>query len=519
MMINIMYLVLTAMLALNVSAKIINAFFVIDKGIDGTNKVIDESNKFTENTLGLAASQDPEKYQPLVDAAKEVRTLASGFNQYVDDIRETLVSESGGYYPEDDAHHPGQPKGYKNKDVTTRMLVNGGKGEELKEKILGARQQILDIVNKLKGMEGTAINDETVATLESSITLGVSDDWQKEKKPTNWSHFTFNQMPLASVFPLLRKFQNDMKSSEAAVLNYLVNQVGAQSFKVDNFIPISSAKKSYIIAGDEYESEITVGASSKSVYENMKIAVNGNSLSVDENGIAKYSTRTSNTGVQKYKVAITLTNPSTGKTETYDKEFEYEVGRRSVTVSADKMNVFYIGVDNPVSVAAAGVSTNELRVSGSGGGIALKPSGTGKYIATVSRPGEDAVITVSGGGLTATKFDFRVKRIPDPVARLSKTSGGEMGSGEFKAQGGVVAILENFDFDARCDIQGYTLTYVPKREDPIDSVNPGGRYNDKSQRLVQRAKPGDIFYFDNVKARCPGDPAGRTINPMVFKIK
>ena len=263
-MINIMYLVLTAMLALNVSAKIINAFFVIDKGIAGTNKVIDDSNKFTENTLGLAASQDPEKYQPLVDAAKEVRTLASGFNQYVDDIRETLVSESGGYYPENDEHHPGQPKGYKNKDVTTRMLVNGGKGEELKEKILGARQEILNIVNKLKGMEGTAINDETVATLESSITLGVSDDWEKEKKKTNWSHFTFNQMPLASVFPLLRKFQNDMKSSEAAVLNYLVNQVGAQSFKVDNFIPISSAKKSYIIAGDEYESEITVGAGSKS---------------------------------------------------------------------------------------------------------------------------------------------------------------------------------------------------------------------------------------------------------------
>lgn len=519
MMINIMYLVLTAMLALNVSAKIINAFFVIDKGIASTNSVIDASNNFTATSLEAAASQDPSKYQPLVDASKDVRALASEFNKYVDGIREELVKNSGGYYPDTDEHHAGQPKGYKNKDVTTRLLVRDGKGEELKEKILSARQNLLDIVNKLKNLPGTAIDDQTIATLGKSITLEISNDWEKEKRPTDWSHFTFNQMPLASVFPLLRKYQNDMKSSEAAVLNFLVGQVGAKSFKVDAFIPISSARKSYIIAGDEYEADITVGASSKSVYENMRITVNGNALDVDENGIGKYTTRTSGTGVQKYKVVVSLTNPTTGETESYDKEFEYEVGRRSVTVSADKMNVFYIGVDNPVSVAAAGVSTNELRVSGSGGGLQLKGGGTGKYIATVSRPGEDAIITVSGGGLTPTKFDFRVKRIPDPVARLSKTSGGEMGSGEFKAQRGVVAILENFDFDAKCEIQGYTLTYVPKREDPIDSVNPNGPYNDKSRRLVERAKPGDIFYFDNVKARCPGDPAGRTINPMVFKIK
>ena len=79
--------------------------------------------------------------------------------------------------------------------------------------------------------------------------------------------------------------------------------------------------------------------------------------------------------------------------------------------------------------------------------------------------------------------------------------------------------MDNFDFDATCKIQGYTLTFVAKRQDPVDSVNQGARYNEKSRRLVGQAKPGDIFYFDNVKARCPGDIAGRTINSMVFKIK
>lgn len=94
-----------------------------------------------------------------------------------------------------------------------------------------------------------------------------------------------------------------------------------------------------------------------------------------------------------------------------------------------------------------------------------------------------------------------------------------MGNGEFKAQGGVGAFLDNFDFDANCAIQGYNLVYVAKRQDPVEVINGGARYNDKSKRLVQRAKPGDIYYFDNVKAKCPGDIAGRTINSMVFNIK
>ncbi|MCB0637258.1 MAG: hypothetical protein KDC54_11605, partial [Lewinella sp.] len=108
LMINIMYLVLTAMLALNVSAEIINAFFMIDRGIEGSNNVIQGSNDLAQTALDLNAAQDLERYQPLVDAAKEVRQLSTDFNREIDELRELLVSKSGGYYPEDDEHHPGQ---------------------------------------------------------------------------------------------------------------------------------------------------------------------------------------------------------------------------------------------------------------------------------------------------------------------------------------------------------------------------------------------------------------------------
>jgi hypothetical protein len=206
----------------------------------------------------------------------------------------------------------------------------------------------------------------------------------------------------------------------------------------------------------------------------------------------------------------------TGETKTVNGEFEYEVGRRSVAISADKMNVFYIGVDNPVSVSAAGVSSNKLNVTGSG--ISLTSKGDGKYNVTASAPNPNASITVSAEGLQQS-FPFRVKRIPDPVAKLGNKMGGSMGNGEFKAQSGVLAWLEGFDFDAKCQIQSYRLTRVPKRQDPVVIENAGGSFNGQCRSLADAAKPGDIYYIDDVKARCPGDQSGRQINSMVFTIK
>jgi hypothetical protein len=176
-------------------------------------------------------------------------------------------------------------------------------------------------------------------------------------------------------------------------------------------------------------------------------------------------------------------------------------------------------VDNPISVSAAGISTNDLQVNGTGGGISLKPNGLGKYIVTVNKQGT-ADITLSGGGLQATKYEFRVKRIPDPVAKLSnKQSGGAIPNGVFKAQQGLLAMLDGFDFDARCQIKGYRLVKASKRDDPEFSVNGGAKFNAKSVTIARSVKPGDRVYFEEVKAQCPGDAAPRKINELVFNIQ
>ena len=200
-----------------------------------------------------------------------------------------------------------------------------------------------------------------------------------------------------------------------------------------------------------------------------------------------------------------------------EQEPAYPVREPAIALYAEKMNILYIGVENPLFVLAAGVSSDGLMVSISGGDGRIQKVGPSNYTVMVSRPGE-CRITVSGGGIESSRI-FRVKRIPGPVARLSKYTGGAISNGEFKAQGGVSAFLDDFDFDAHCVIQGYQLTYLAPQQEPVTVVNAGPRFNAESRSLVNRAQPGDIYHFDNVKARCPGDVAERLINSMAFKIQ
>ncbi|MEM9919548.1 MAG: gliding motility protein GldM [Bacteroidota bacterium] len=516
LMINLMYLVLTALLALNVSAEIFNAFKLVDKGLQKSNAVLDAANEPIPAQVAKLAKKKPE-LQTYADRANPVRQLSKEFNSYVDEIVTELIDKSGnknGEIDDGDYKIKGNTKklkGVKNKDVTTKYLVMGGKGEELKQKIIDTRAKFLEY-----------IDDSEREAFFSNIALEVDDEsWKLSKDKKSWADFNFRQMPVGALLPMFSKFKNDAKATESAVLNYLLSKVGGEDIVLDKFQVVSSPKKTYVIKGESFETEVFLSASaSQASNTGVSISVNGRSLPVKD-GVATFKESAGSTGIRKYTASITVTNPVTGEKNTYKNNFEYEVGLRSANVSADKMNVFYIGVSNPVSVTAAGVSTNDLKVNGSGGGIKMKPAGKGKYDVTVNKPGE-ASITVAGGGLQSTKFPFRVKRIPDPVPVLGagpNKKGGAMGNGEFKAQGGLATILENFDFDAKCKVMGYELTRVAKRQDPVSSNNAGARYNQKSKRLVNAAKPGDTYYFDNVKSKCPGDAAGRRLPSIVFKIR
>lgn len=534
LMINLMYLVLTALLALNVSAEVMNAFGAIDTSLQKTNENTNKALDATRASLDELLKEDAKKkYRPILPAIDSIRAEVADFSSYMSAIQEKLIDEGGdkngtvddGDYVMKDGVRK-KMKGLKNKDVTTRMLVQEGLGDEIEARIAQARKNISSAYNNVINDHGKTFGlkpdeiESRVKNFEDNMTLNVSEEW-KESDKTSWSDYKFRQMPIAAVLPLMTQIVTDAKNAESSAVNQLAELSGGRVLEFNKFFPVINAKKGYVIRGEKFEAEVSVGTYSDQINpSDVVITINGQTKRPNKEGKVTFTETAGGIGTKTLKLGCVVNNPLTGEKSSGNSEFTYEVGERAVAVSATKMNVFYIGVTNPLAVSAAGISTNELKVNASGGGISMKPKDNKKqnFDVTVSQPGE-CKISVSGGGMKATTFPFRVKRIPDPVARLGKKEDGVMGNGEFRANAGIIPWLDNFDFEAKCNIQGFTLTRVPKRQDPITVVNKGGRFASDCQRLVSAAKPGDIYYFNNVKARCPGDPAGRKINSMVFNIK
>ena len=137
----------------------------------------------------------------------------------------------------------------------------------------------------------------------------------------------------------------------------------------------------------------------------------------------------------------------------------------------------------------------------------------------VQRPGPVNITIRNTKNGKSYPFTFRAKRIPDPIVRLGKKTDGTIGSGEFKAQPGLAAWLDNFDFDAKCSVQSYTLYYSSKGKNIVELEGKGGRFGGKVLAAIRSAKSGDLFAFVDVKARCPGDTAARRVNGLTFMIK
>ncbi len=187
-----------------------------------------------------------------------------------------------------------------------------------------------------------------------------------------------------------------------------------------------------------------------------------------------------------------------------------------LSVAADRMNVLYMGIDNPISVALSGVPAEQ--VTASSRDVRLQAVGKGKYIVRAGRPGK-AVIVVEAPNYRQ-EVEFRVKSIPDPVAVLEKigTTGGSVFLSSVKEMKGLDLKLFGFDMDAQCSILGFNFIYVEPNANPGQSANPGPIFNDKSLSFIQQAKVGDQMIFDNIRAKCPGDEAGRKLNNIAVKI-
>lgn len=506
LMINLMYLVLTAMLALNVSSEILHAFQTINQSITSSNQAIEDKNnklyKGLDDQEAQEASRD--RVKPYNDKAKQVKKASADMIKYLEDWKEKVVQESGG------REEDGDIKRKDNIDASTLLLVEKKGGDEIKQKLTDLRNMMLGV-----------IKPQLKEQFSNDLPIKVTDPEKTDNNPqADWATGYFYNMPTMAVVTLLSKFQNDIRNSEALIINELANEAGDVQVKFDEIQAIAVPKNSYVLAGQKVEASIMLAAYNKAV--NPQVTSSGGRVVKVENGLATWETTASGVGEQKVRGTVTL--DMGGRIEKRDYEFNYMVGSEGASMQLDKMNVFYIGVPNPITVSAAGYSLEDVFVSIDGANISAG-GGKGKFSIEVSKPGtviaKIMAKTQGGGSKQVGAQEIRVKRIPNPIPKVGNSNGGSVPVNIFKAQLGVLAVLENFDFEAKYVVTYFDFSVVPKRGEPIGPYQVRGAKFDINKQVsdaINRLKPGDKVFIEEIQAIGP-DKQTRKLGSLVFNLR
>lgn len=496
-MINILYLVLLALLALNVSDTLLDAFKNINDSLETSRTNVDNSVEqlFTsfENTK---LKEEPERARPIYEKAKEARAIVAELNQYINSLKEELEKESGGYDDE-----TGDLVRRSNVDISPALMLNQKKGAELKEKINSTRENLIGLLNE---------DDRT----RVSFSLEANDPVKRVNGKKKWEEVNFGEgTPVTAAVTILTKIQSDAQNAESDIVKLILGKMDQAVVNLDQFAAVAVAPTSYLIQGQPYTAEVFLTAyDSKS---NPSISVNGTNLQVVD-GKGLYSVPTNKEGLFTWTGTIKVKQTDGSIKEYRTPEQRFQVARPSAVVSPDKMNVLYIGVDNPVSVSAPGTSAENIQVRMDGGSIS---GSKGKYNVKVTTPGTAkisvAVEVAPGRTQTLSTTEFRVKRIPDPVAKFAGKTGGAMGTVALKAQNAIFATLDNFDFDAKFKITQFSMIIAKPRADAIILSTSGNQLSESMRSALNGIGPGSRIIFDNIIAVGP-DGSPRQLNAVAL---
>lgn len=496
-MINFMYLVLTAMLALNVSSEILNAFKVVNGSLIKSNDVVDRSNTNVQTALAalMADPANKEKATEWKQRADQAIALTKSESQFIESLKDSLMRASG-YNPE---------KGdttFKEDDLNapTRLFDTYGQGEILKNTLAKFKTNVLAVL---------PAGDQAAIASQIPIDLNPikSNNTASEK---DWTTGYFHMTPTIAALTILSKFQNDVKRSGNIVAEHCLQQVGKVEFHLDKFQAFAGQNSQYLLPGQPFE--LTAGLGAFSSANLPTVSVNGSSVPVDANGVATYKETAGGGGDRNLSVVISYKNPNTGIIEKTTKEIKYTVGQASgASIFLTKMNVMYIGVDNPITVSGGSGKAETMQVSFSGGSVT--GTGSSRICRTQSSPG-NATINVSIEG-KSTSFPIRVKFLPDPVPLIGSAKHGPMAAASFRAMGGVRAELEGSDFEAPFTILGYTVGGSVNGQYLEVAVN-GAQWGGNA--VISAAKPNSVVSIFHIRAKGP-DGRERTLNDLTFKLQ
>src|SRR6056297_546334 len=530
-MIGMMYLVLTAMLALNVSAEVLDAFSAVDEGLNKTTHNYVQKNKELYKEFDEQYAINQTKVKPWKEKSDEVKRRSEELFSYIQNLKLEIVRENQGEDTEaitEDGEIVNDLIAGKDKyDVSTRILIgsnNNGKAFDFKKMIADYRDYLISLCDP---------NDQRVIqSIESN--LDTSDPpTNREGESKSWEVKHFGQMPLAAVMPLLTKFQVDIRNSETEMVRYLLNQIVAGEITFNKLEATIIPNTSYVLQGNDYSADVFLAAVDTTQppvvlvgdYDSTRLddgtwqynmVGNYDTLDVIQ-GKAKYQVRGQTIGTHEWRGLIKLIDPSGNYiVKSFQKSFQ--VAKPNLVVSPTKMNVFYVGVDNPVSVSIAGVPGNKIVPSITNARIRKRSDG--EYIVNPTRPGNSIVSVqaeIDGVMKNMGTAQFRVKPVPDPVVKVAGKQGGKIEKNVLAAQAGVFAEMENFDFDLEFKIIEFTVSTTDRGGYFIGEKADGSTFTQAQYDLINNLRRNSRVNIEDVKAVGP-DGKVRNLPPIVFEI-
>jgi len=514
-MIGMMYLVLTALLALNVSKDVLNAFILVDEGLTKTTENFAKKNNSYYTEFNAAYQLNETKVQEWKDKADQVKSKSEELYNLLWDCKREIVVTSEGEDTEAIHEHEIFLKHVNGKDNTSipaQVMILNKRGEEVKHAIEDYREFLIGLI------EDKETYGSIITALENTLdTEDPEHDEESKGENHTWESENFEHLPLASVITILSKMQSDVRNAEAEILGYLLSQIDAGSFAFNKIEPVVLANSDYIFRGQEYVAKVFLAAYDSTKFPDV-ILNTGQELPVEE-GKGIYKPSTSTLGLKKWGGTI-LVDQGDGNIIKRNFSAQFQVAEASAVVSPTKMNVFYRGVPNPVAISVSGVPEENVEATITKGRI-RRARGIWEVLPAPGKEGEVVKITVyanvDGNRRSMGALPFRVKDVPPPVAEIAGRSQGAISLTNLTRASGVDAELKNFDFDLDFTVTEFTVSAVLSGGFTKSEKSTNNKFTRAQLNIISQLGPGKTLTVTDIKAIGP-DGKVRSLNSIVFKI-
>ena len=490
-MINLMYLVFIAMLALNMSKEVLSAFGILDKKIVESNSITDTRNQSSFEQLTQKAVDQPGQFGDKKVKVEKIRAISKEFNDYLEGIKTQITKK----YPKDkEGNYPCEQMD--KSDEIDNMFYKGDRESSDAKKFLG---YIQGYAGKIKAIGGSSIADVEMKKIEKRFaTEAVYSEKAGAKLP--WLDYNYHHFPLIASVTKLSQIQADIKATESDVMTGMFQSDLVAAASLTAYQPIVVPEKTAFFQGEAVKGKIILGKFDPTLVAK-SVIVNGSSVKASA-GQAEFSFGAGAVG--EHDITGSFNFDENGKVISLPIKGNYVVVPRpnSATISADKMNVVYRGVVNPMTISFAGVSDNNVTASAPGMTKGSKP---GQYNI---KPGQGTEMTINvtaklpDGKPVSDKKTFRIKGIPAPAGTIRGEQGLVKGPKSSLLVSTVGAKLNDFDFEVGLNVVGFNIKVTGK---PTVVVQ-GSKLNAQAQAVIAGAGRGDQVTISEIKVNLVGAP-------------